>query len=119
MIDTTEIYHQLALHSGHRAINGTQDYPDVERWAVLDLDGAYDSGNNRFTHIDIVLTDEPTSFELFYVDWVLIHLNFNDLRTLGASYLMTKNKYTTPIDGINFQLLQTTDGFKIYQLNFD
>ena len=118
VIEATGMTTKLGMMAGYASIGGIPEYPDNARWAPLDPEGVYEPIYNRFAHIGVTLTGEPTSFELVFMDEVMIHLNYADLQTLGADYLMTCQTYPEQIGSVHFQLLNETRYFRFYRLKY-
>ncbi|SCJ48299.1 Uncharacterised protein [uncultured Clostridium sp.] len=104
---------------GAPTINSTNVYPDLERWRVLDPEGKYEEVYNRYAHILVYLTSEPTRFELLQSDMFALHLNFDDLSKLGVKYIMTPIVYEELDTGnVTFTKLAHEGSCLIYQITY-
>lgn len=77
------------LSCGARCENSTNFYPNFSMWHALDPEKRWEDTYNRYCHVGIKLTEEPTEFILGAADSVLIELNYNDLATLGVDYIFS------------------------------
>lgn len=75
--------------NGARTINSTNYYPNLKLWNKIDNNKENEDFYNRYAHIQIELTNEKTSFELLLHDYLLIHLNINDLDKLDVQYILS------------------------------
>lgn len=108
----------IPLLGGAPTINSTNVYPALERWKSIDVTGEFEEIYNRYAHINAELVDEETSFDLVAPDSFKINLNYEDLEKLEVSYILTTKTYEETCRGISFKLLDSLNGFNIYQLNY-
>ena len=108
----------LPLLAGKPTLNSTQEYPDLERWAIIDPERKYVDCYNNFSHIIVVLGEEPTSFERVSGDVMRISLDYRDLQTLGITHLVTANTYAEDIGSVHFELLFAANGFNVYAISY-
>ena len=102
-----------ALANGAKTINSTNFVPNLELWESIDHNNQYKEVYNRYSHILISLTEDETSFELKSVDSYKINLNYNDLCTLNADYVITKTS-----EELNMNYLESIydkNGMHIYK----
>lgn len=80
---------------GAPTINSTNVYPNKERWYLIDPEKKYEYVYNRYAHIYVNLTEEENydyKFEMVLArDMFLVHMNHNDLKTLGVTYVLSNN----------------------------
>ncbi len=106
---------------GASTINTTQTYPQSELWAVLDPEGKYADVYNRYAHCEICLTDDPSSVQLLYTDYVRINLNIGDIQKTGAAFILSKQELTElSNDKIRFnKVFADPDvSYRIYELEY-
>jgi len=78
------------ITAGAPTVDSTNTIPNLALWSLVDPDGKQASVYNRYAHVAVELTAEPTSFELTSPDAMLVHLNPADLLTLGVNYVVTR-----------------------------
>jgi len=93
---TDEAYpmNNLCVMAGVPTVSSSQVYPDISKWSKLDPTGIYTNTYNRYCHVQIDLVSTPTVFENPYDDQLLIHLNYEDIKTLGIKYIVSMADYT-------------------------
>ena len=109
---------QVPLFAGVHAINSTQEYPDLALWRKLDPEGTSEAIYNRFAHIGMLLTDEPTTFELYNDAYFILHLNPADLKLLGVEYLLTASEYPPLWNGVRFTQVEADERFRVYRISY-
>jgi len=108
---------QFLIASGASTISSTNIYPNFELWQRLDPTGEYEYVYNRFASYAVTLTREETSFELLYLDTIMLHLSYNDLETAGVKFIHTGHPLADFGD-ISFDLLYNEGGSRIYSVNY-
>ena len=78
----------------------------------VDKEGKDSFTYNRYAQIQADLTEKETSFELLVADAFAIHLNYKDLKKIGADYILTSEKY----DYSNLEYVKGANGFYIYHV---
>ena len=63
-------------------------YPDVEKWNLVDPTHENEEFYNRYLHMLIELTEEPTSYVQATPDSAVIHLNVEELKKWNIKYLV-------------------------------
>ena len=108
----------LPVMVGASTINSTNVYPNLERWKKLDPNGQYEEIYNRYAHISVdIQTDNPTYFELVFLDHFKVNLNINDLKTLDVEYILSSNDLEQHNDeNQTFNLIEQEGDYKIYQV---
>ena len=91
-ITNDHILANYILANGAKTINSTNYIPNLELWEQLDKNNKYKEIYNRYSHVFIELTEEETTFELRTEDSYIIHLNYNDLCTINADYVVDKEE---------------------------
>ncbi len=109
----------LPIMVGAPTINSTNVYPNMERWEQLDPTGEYEQAYNRYAHIHVILTDEPTSFNTPTPDQFILYLNYQDLEKLNPKYILTKGDLSSVSEeGLQFSLLEQEGEYQIYQVHY-
>ncbi len=102
---------------GAPTINSTNVYPDMDRWHLIDTEKQYESVYNRYAHICVDLTEEENydnKFEIVLArDTFLVHLNHDDLDTLGVTYVLSNNG-ELPADLYNY--IDDAAGWFVYSI---
>ncbi len=110
-------YGNIPLLAGVPSLNATNVYPNINEWAILDPQGTQREIYNRYAHIQVVLTNEPTSFLLAKTDEFVIKLNPDDLSKLGVKYLLSPRDLTQfNRDTCQFVLVAQVEDYKIYKV---
>lgn len=97
------------LFSGARVLNSTQPYADPDRWAAVDPERQWLSVYNRFCHVSLRVA-EQTSFRQLDQDHMRAELTLDNLKTLGAEWLVTQNTYP------ELELLGSGSEWNVYRL---
>ncbi|MFT9078010.1 hypothetical protein [Ethanoligenens sp.] len=104
--------------TGVRDLDGINFYPDMKKWTLIDPKRKYISTYNRYAHINVQLTKDPTSFSLLQMDSIQVSLNVDDLQKWQVKYLLTTSTLEA-FDDAEVQFLrvtpQTVNGYYIYQ----
>lgn len=79
---------ELLLANGIKALNAVNFYPDVEKWNLVDPTHENEEFYNRYLHMLIELTEEPTSYVQATPDSAVIHLNVEELKKWNIKYLV-------------------------------
>lgn len=106
---------------GIKDLDGTDYYPDMKKWKLLDPDGKYMSVYNRYAHVTYVLTNRTTDMSTIAGDSILVNLNVNDLRKLKVGYILAKNRLEAYANsGTRFRNLTSkpANGYFIYQVEY-
>lgn len=102
---------------GASTINSVNTYPNLEMWERLDPDSKYEDIYNRFAHVDVVFTDEETSFELIQADYMTLKLSYKDIEKIGAEYFMTMGEnFDINNQYVEFEKIYEEDGIFIYHM---
>lgn len=110
----------LPIMAGASTVNSSNVYPNLDLWAKLDPDGVYSEIYNRYSHIDIKLTSQPTSFELLGIDYYCINLNYNDLQILHPDYLLSTQGYEDIKTGaFQLSLVKSVSGLNIFKVMYN
>jgi hypothetical protein len=103
---------ELPIMVGAPTINCINVYPNMDLWQKFDKEGKDSFTYNRYAQIQADLTEKETSFELLVADAFAIHLNYKDLKKIGADYILTSEKY----DYSNLEYVKGANGFYIYHV---
>lgn len=79
---------ELLLANGIKVLNAVNFYPDVEKWDLIDPTHENEEFYNRYLHMLIELTEEPTSYVQATPDSAVIHLNVEELKKWNIKYLV-------------------------------
>lgn len=109
--------------SGVQVINGTNTYPELNRWRKIDTEDKYEDVYNRYAHIRVKIEKEQKNikekFVLTFADAYTVYLIPNELKTLEVKYIFTTNdleKFTT--NEVQFQKKWSNETYKIYKVNY-
>jgi hypothetical protein len=109
----------LCTDAGAATINCTNIVPNLDLWHRLDPSHEYEDVYNRYAHITVKLTTDPTSFELVQADFFCLHLNYGDLKTLGITNVISGTSLEDdPDSGVSFQETAQVDGYHIYTVSY-
>jgi len=118
VVDCELEVNNLPLAAGASTINCTNIYPNLELWRRIDEDGANEYIYNRYAHITVKVadTDEPV-FTLNSPDYFQVELGGEDLKKIGADYILTKRDISdTGIEDAGYVLAGEAEQYKIYHL---
>lgn len=104
--------------NGVRDLDGTDYYPDLEKWKKVDPQGKYLQVYNRYAHINVFITKDPTEAITLFPDDIEVHLNVDDLRKWDVNYMLTPAQLEG-FDDASVQFVRITpqavNGYYIYQ----
>ena len=108
----------FVMANGARVMDGTNFYPDFEKWEILDPDGKYEDCYNRYSNQSFKLTDEETSIRLLSADHLLCSINPKDVVKLNVNYLVSQRDITEDFEkyDIDCEMIFDRGGFYIYKL---
>lgn len=89
LITNSKYTQQLLLANGIKVANGVNFYPDLKKWEILDPTHQNDTFYNRYAHIVINFTEEPTHYSLDGADSFIMYLNVDDFKKLDVEYVIT------------------------------
>jgi hypothetical protein len=105
--------------NGVKDLDGTNYYPDMQKWKLLDPNGKYKDIYNRYAHIVFNLTKDATTFSTPSPDCLTVNLNVNDLKKLKVTYLLTTGKLEQ-FDNSSVEFENMTadpvNGYYVYQV---
>lgn len=95
------------LANGARVINAVNFYPDFDKWELIDPDGSDYEMYNRYAHMFITLTQEPTYYEVPQGDLIYLYLNPEDLMKWDVDYMVLKpgSEEVLQESGISYDVL--------------
>lgn len=102
------------IANGGKAINSTNYLPNLDLWHQLDSEEKYNDVYNRYAHVAMDLTEEETSFEIYYPDNIGLHLNYNDMCSIDIDYLVSSKELEAHE---LYDLSYSEDGVYIYITN--
>ncbi len=80
---------QFLIANGAPTINSVNYIPNLEFWHRFDPEGQYEELYNRYAHVTVKFTEEPTSIRLEFLDWVELNLNYADIEKADIQYVAT------------------------------
>ncbi|MEO2207447.1 hypothetical protein ABGV42_27455 [Paenibacillus pabuli] len=106
---------QYLLSLGAKTFNSVHFLPDLNEWKKMDVNGEYMDVYNRYAHVKVSFTNEPTSFQLMSPDSFNIELNIHDLDKTGVQYILSPKQL---IDYKNFNEIyfDPSSGLYIYSI---
>ena len=107
-IAVDSFYNQnFLLANGVKDLNAVNFYPDFEKWGLIDENHEYSDVYNRYAHIIITLTDQPTTMDNSTApDMVNLSLNVNDIKKWDVDYIMSTVDYSDLFDRENIKYTQ-------------
>lgn len=109
--------------AGVQVINGTNTYPELDRWRNIDKENKYEYIYNRYAHIRVKLVsnqnDYKDKFELTFADAYTVYLMPEELKKLEVKYIFTTNnleKYST--NSVSFEKKWDDSTYKIYKVKY-
>ena len=85
------MFSNYVLANGAKILNSTNYYPNVEMWKKIDSKKKYEEIWNRYAHMIIVLTNEPTYAEIVQADVIKVYLNIKSICDLNIRYMLSNN----------------------------
>jgi hypothetical protein len=108
-------YSGFLVACGAPTLNSVNYIPNMEMWHKLDPEGKYEEIYNRYSHIIINLTKDPTEISLIQADLVSVSLSFSALKKLDVQYIFTPAFYESN-EFVSFELLYSEYGTQIYKV---
>ena len=108
------------ISSGASTLDSVNTYPNLDLWEKLDPEKEYEEVYNRYVHVDVVLTDEPTSFELLQQDYMCLRLSYQDVQKTDADYILATKDFTYDENNgyIHLNPVYDEDGMVIYKIEY-
>lgn len=104
--------------NGVKDLDGTNFYPDMKKWSLLDVQGKDTAVYNRYAHIQVELTPNQTTLKNITPDLVQVEMNVDDLRKWNVKYYLSSSALES-FDTAQVQFVRVTpqavDGYYIYQ----
>lgn len=107
---------QFLVANGASTINSNNYIPNMELWTKLDPDGKYNEVYNRYSHVDVVLTDQDTYFKLIAPDFIRVYLSYSDMETAEITYIFSIYPVSEESGLVDFNLLYEQSGIYIYEV---
>ncbi len=80
----------VGVANGARVLNMVNFYPDFEKWEIIDPEGANKDVYNRYSHINVSLTDGKTELlEGPTADLIIAKMNCKDVLKWPVKYLVS------------------------------
>lgn len=102
------------ISCGAPTYNSVNYVPNMDLWAVLDPDGSYDEVYNRYAHMVVSLTTQPTWAELVQQDYLHLFLSVDDLDKIDVSYICGTTYIDDPSQ-YGLEIIYEEAGVYIYQ----
>lgn len=119
-INSPLITSNYCLANGAKIYNSVNFYPNLELWNKIDPNKIYENIYNRYAHITMKATKDPTSFELIQQDYFNININTDDLNKLSINYVASTDPnlslFNTP--STTYNQIYNEDGSYIYKINY-
>lgn len=111
-------FSNFALANNAKIINSVNFYPNMKYWKILDPDNKYDEIYNRYSHVNITLTNNDTCFELLQADSINVRLNINDMKKINIKYIFSQDPNLCNFNNENVELnnIYCEDGSYIYSV---
>ena len=107
----------LPLLAGARTINCTNIYPDLERWRIIDPDGAYVECYNRYADtIQVIRQNQKEVKPKFILNSTLsftVYMSDEEMKTLGTKYVLSREK----LSGDNLKLIISNGVHNVYAID--
>lgn len=102
---------------GAPTVNSVNTYPNMKLWEKLDEKSQYEYMYNRYAHIDVVFTNDETSFELIHADHMRINLSYKDIGKTEAKYLLAMEEAEIEENTfVEFKKIYEENGMFIYHM---
>ena len=107
--------------AGAKTVNSVNVYPDLNKWHILDPNGANEEVYNRYAHIMVDFQNSTnTTFNLTSADLFTVNFNVNDLEKLNISYITTtKDLELLSGENVSFEKVYQKDNYKIYHVRYN
>ena len=107
----------LTLLAGARTINCTNIYPDLERWRIIDPDGAYVECYNRYADtIQVIRQNQKEVKPKFILNSTLsftVYMSDEEMKSLGTKYVLAREK----LSGDNLKLIISNGVHNVYAID--
>lgn len=110
----------FVMANGARVMDGTNFYPDFEKWEILDPEGKYEHCYNRYSNQTFKLTNEDTVIGLKSADHLVCSINPKDVVKLGVNYLVSQRDVTEDFRkyDIDSEIIFDRGGYYIFKLEY-
>lgn len=82
----------FVMANGAKVIDGTNFYPDFDKWKILDPEKKYYKCYNRYNNQTFNFSKDVTSIRLVSPDHVECHISLEDLQKLDVEYIVTQRR---------------------------
>ncbi len=107
---------QFVVANGGPCISSVNYIPNMKLWEALDPVGKYNEIYNRYSHISVSFTSEPTSFSLIAPDHIQLSLSFEDIEKTETKYIFSLTPIYEETDIVDFELLYQEGNVYIYEI---
>lgn len=107
---------QFLISNGASTINSNNYIPNMELWRKLDPDGDDNEVYNRYSHVEVQLTEGNTDFELISEDYIRLILSYSDFDTVGVRYIFSVFPISEESEVIDYSLLYAESDSYIYEV---
>lgn len=103
---------------GASTINSVNTYPNLKLWEMLDPSSQYADVYNRYAHVSVEFTEEDTSFEIVYPDYIELNLSYKDIEKIEAEYLLVQGELDVNEENsyVKFEKIYAEDNISIYHM---
>ncbi len=97
----------LLLANGAKVLNAVDFYPDFEKWKLIDPGLQHFEAINRYAHIEVSLTLDPTTIEATQPDLIELKLNVEDLKKWDVRYIVGSQEDQVLLEkaGLDYEVL--------------
>ena len=107
---------QFVIANGGSCISSINYLPNMELWTALDPEGNYNEIYNRYHHVTINFTAEPTSFRLLQADSIEVRLSYEDIEKTEAKYIFSLEHIYEDSTAIDLELIYHQSNVYIYRI---
>lgn len=116
-VETVPYVQNYLVANGAHTLNSTNFYPNLKMWDKLDLPSELENIYNRYSHININITNSKTTVSLKYEDQLNLELNSSDVCLLGIDYLVTEDELNSYDNNqVTFNNIYDKYSMKIYSV---
>jgi len=98
---------------GAPTINSVNNIPNYALWEILDPQGKFNNSYNRYAHMIIKLTADPTTVTLDSADMITLSLSYKDMDKIKVKYVFSRNPLADNAS-VDFEEEYADSGYYIY-----
>lgn len=102
---------------GAPTINSVNYIPNYALWKILDPQGQYNESYNRYAHMIVALSPEPTAVTLNSADLLTLSLSYQDMDDISVKYVFSR-KPLADNEYVDFEEEYANSGYYIYSVNY-